>query len=107
MVTATSNLTFTFSDAGQAAKEVIAIRLAFGKGHISEPSATTLVSTARWLPFATKWRKPANPHPRQPASPCLARRRMTTGIEASTAADTLTANGLAANATGGRSENLL
>src|SRR6266481_7997628 len=60
MVTATPNLTFTFLDAGQAAKKVIATRLAFGKVLISAPSATTLVSTVRWLPFATKWRKPVS-----------------------------------------------
>ena len=59
--TATQNLAFTFSNAGQAGNGVIATRLASGKALASGLSATTLVSTMPWLPYATKWRKLASP----------------------------------------------
>jgi hypothetical protein len=59
--TATQNLAFTFSNGGRAGNGVIATRLASGKALASGLSATTLVSTMPWLPYATKWRKLASP----------------------------------------------
>jgi hypothetical protein len=59
--TATQNLAFTFSNGGQADNGVISTRLASGKVLTSGLSATTLVSTMPWLPYATKWRKLADP----------------------------------------------